>query len=102
MILTGAYAKPKARLRYPNDIQRKSAALSDRFNALIFSSEASKAIGQCHRYLDVFSKVASDGLLGNEQIAAYHPEATIVIGRSVDWDESKKFAAFTAAFSASV
>lgn len=55
-----------------------------------FSSDVSKAIGQCHRYLDVFSKVASDGLLGNEQIVAYHPEATIVIGRSADWDEAQK------------
>ncbi len=54
-----------------------------------FSREVSMAIGQCHRYLDVFVEVAGKGLLGNEQIVAYHPEATIVIGRSNGWDESK-------------
>ena len=54
-----------------------------------FSAKVSKAIGQCHRYLDVFSQVAANGLLGHEQIVAYHPEATIVIGRSFDWDSSK-------------
>lgn len=55
-----------------------------------FSSEVSKAIGQCHRYLDVFSEVARKGLLGNEHIVAYHPEATIVIGRSFSWSEDEK------------
>lgn len=54
-----------------------------------FSSDVSKAIGQCHRYLDVFQEVAHKGLLGNEHIIAYHPEATIVIGRMKDWDEAK-------------
>lgn len=28
--------------------------------------------------------------MGNEQIVACHPEATIVIGRSAGWDETKK------------
>ena len=54
-----------------------------------FSSEASKAIGQCHRYLDVFVEEAGKGLRGNPEIVAYHPEATIVIGRSVNWCEDK-------------
>ena len=54
-----------------------------------FSRELSKAIGQCHRYLDVFSEAAKHGLLGEEQVVAYHPEATIVIGRSVGWDRDK-------------
>lgn len=54
-----------------------------------FSSEVSKAIGQCHRYLDIFQDAAKTGLLGNEHIVAYHPEATIVIGRTVSWDEEK-------------
>ena len=54
-----------------------------------FSAEVSKAIGQCHRYLDVFSQAAANGLLGHEQIVAYHPEATIVIGRSFGWDSAK-------------
>lgn len=33
-------------------------------------------------------------LLGNEHIVAYHPEATIVIGRIVSWDKEKKKALF--------
>lgn len=57
--------------------------------AYYFSAEVSKAIGQCHRYLDVFSQAAANGLLGHEQIVAYHPEATIVIGRSFSWDSAK-------------
>lgn len=54
-----------------------------------FSRETSMAIGQCHRYLDVFVEVASKGLLGSPEIVAYHPEATIVIGRSKDWDDDE-------------
>lgn len=54
-----------------------------------FSSEVSKAIGQCHRYLDVFAEEAGRGLLDNPEIIAYHPRATIVIGRSKDWDDVK-------------
>lgn len=52
-----------------------------------FSSEASKAIGQCHRYLDVLSEEAANGLRDNREIVAYHPRATIVIGRSNNWNE---------------
>lgn len=54
-----------------------------------FSSEVSKALGQCHRYLDVFTEAANKGLIGNEHIVAYHPEATIVMGRMVDWVDAK-------------
>ncbi len=54
-----------------------------------FSSDVAKAIGQCHRYLDVFVDVASHGLIADSSVVAYHPEATIVIGRSNDWDEVK-------------
>ena len=54
-----------------------------------FSSELSKAIGQCHRYLDVLHEVAAKGLRDHPEIVAYHPRATIVVGRSSDWDESK-------------
>jgi hypothetical protein len=54
-----------------------------------FTRDVSMAIGQCHRYLDVFTEVASKGLLGYEQIVAYHPEATIVVGRSAGWDDEK-------------
>lgn len=52
-----------------------------------FSSDTSKAIGQCHRYLDVLSEEAANGLRDNREIIAYHPRATIIIGRSKDWDE---------------
>lgn len=54
-----------------------------------FSAEVSKAIGQCHRYLDVFSEDAANGLRDNPEIVAYHPRATIIIGRSNTWDQSK-------------
>ena len=54
-----------------------------------FSSEVSKAIGQCHRYLDTFNEVASKGLQDHPEIVAYHPRATIVIGRSHDWAPDK-------------
>mgnify|MGYP000108181957 CR=1 FL=1 len=54
-----------------------------------FSSDVSKALGQCHRYLDVFTEAANKGLIGNEHIVAYHPEATIVMGRMIGWSEGK-------------
>jgi hypothetical protein len=54
-----------------------------------FSADVAKAIGQCHRYLDVLHEVAANGLRDHPEIVAYHPRAIIVIGRSHDWDESK-------------
>lgn len=54
-----------------------------------FSSDASQAIGQCHRYLDVLHDVASKGLMDHPEIVAYHPRATIVMGRSNDWPPEK-------------
>ncbi len=54
-----------------------------------FSRDVSVAIGRCHRYLDVVGEVAGKGLLGHRDIVSYHPEATIVIGRSADWDDDK-------------
>lgn len=54
-----------------------------------FSADVSKTIGQCHRYLDVFSEVAIRGLRDHPDVVAYHPKATIVIGRSHDWSEEK-------------
>jgi hypothetical protein len=54
-----------------------------------FSSEVSKAIGQCHRYLDVLHEVAANGLRDHPEIVAYHPRAIIVIGRSSDWQSEK-------------
>ncbi len=50
-----------------------------------FSSEVSKAIGQCHRYLDVLHEAAANGLIDHPEIVAYHPRAIIVIGRSGGW-----------------
>lgn len=54
-----------------------------------FTADVSKAIGQCHRYLDVFSEEAANGLRDNREIVAYHPRATIVVGRSNDWCEDQ-------------
>jgi len=54
-----------------------------------FAADVSKAVGQCHRYLDVLGEMASAGLRDHPEIVAYHPRATIVIGRSNDWDEDK-------------
>jgi len=54
-----------------------------------FSADVSKAIGQCHRYLDVLHDAATVGLRDHPEIVAYHPRAIIVIGRSVGWSEDK-------------
>ena len=54
-----------------------------------FSREASMAIGQCHRYLDKFSEAANHGLDDARHIIAYHPEATIVMGRMTGWDDER-------------
>ena len=58
-------------------------------NNYYFSSEVSKAIGQCHRYLDVLHEEAASGLRDHPEIVAYHPRATIVIGRSHDWEDDE-------------
>jgi hypothetical protein len=55
-----------------------------------FSSELSKAIGQCHRYLDVLGEVATVGLRDHPEIVAYHPRAIIVIGRSDTWSPDQQ------------
>lgn len=54
-----------------------------------FSADVSRAIGQCHRYLDVLQEVAAHGLRDHPEIVAYHPRAIVVIGRSSDWGEEK-------------
>jgi hypothetical protein len=54
-----------------------------------FSSDVSKAIGQCHRYLDVLQDAAAQGLRDHPEIVAYHPRAIIVIGRSVRWSKEQ-------------
>lgn len=52
-----------------------------------WASEVTKAIGQCHRYLDVLHENAAKGLLDHPEVVAYHPRAIVVIGRSHDWDD---------------
>lgn len=55
-----------------------------------WSADASRALGQCHRYLDVLhSEVGEGGLRDSPEVVAYHPRATIVMGRSHDWDETR-------------
>jgi len=54
-----------------------------------FSADVSKAIGQCHRYLDVLHEVAAKGLRDHPEIVAYHPRAIIVIGSSRQWPEDR-------------
>jgi len=57
----------------------------EQHNNYYFSADVSKAIGQCHRYLDILHEVAAKGLLDHPEIVAYHPRAIIVIGRSARW-----------------
>lgn len=54
-----------------------------------FTAEVSKAIGQCHRYLDVLEEDARHGLRDAPEVTAYHPRATIVIGRSNEWGDDE-------------
>lgn len=54
-----------------------------------FAADVSRAMGQCHRYLDILHDVAAKGLLDHPEIVAYHPRAIIVIGRSEGWSEEK-------------
>lgn len=55
-----------------------------------WSAEVSKAIGQCHRYLDVLhDEVGLGGLRDSPEVVAYHPRATIVIGRSNNWTDEQ-------------
>jgi hypothetical protein len=54
-----------------------------------FSSEVSKAIGQCKRYIRVFRELAKNGLRDNEEIITCEPKAIIIIGRSSEWKDDK-------------
>lgn len=54
-----------------------------------WSSDSAKALGQCHRYLDALHEGAARGLRDNPRVVAYHPRASVVIGRSIDWDAEK-------------
>lgn len=56
-----------------------------------WSADAAKAIGQCHRYLDVLHLEVGEGQLrDNPEVVAYHPRAVIVIGRSGDWESDRQ------------
>lgn len=56
-----------------------------------WSADSSRAIGQCHRYLDVLhDEVGQHGLRDAPEVVAYHPRATIVIGRSHDWSDDQQ------------
>ena len=56
-----------------------------------WSADVSKAIGQCHRYLDVLhNEVGLTGLHDAPDVVAYHPRATIVIGRSEGWPDEQQ------------
>lgn len=57
----------------------------DQHRNYYFSADVSRAIGQCHRYLDVLHEVAASGLRDHPEIVAYHPRAIVVIGRSAGW-----------------
>lgn len=61
----------------------------DQRRCFYFMADASKAIGQCHRYLDVLQETAAQGLRDHPEIVAYHPRAVIVIGRSNNWEFEK-------------
>lgn len=54
-----------------------------------WSSDTVKAIAQCHRYLDVLHELSARRLRDRPEIAAYHPRAVIVIGRSETWDAAQ-------------
>ncbi len=55
-----------------------------------FSAEASKAIGQVHRYLEVLHEEASTGLRDHPEIIAHHPRGIVVIGRSNRWQAAER------------
>jgi hypothetical protein len=55
-----------------------------------FSGDATKAIGQCVRYMDVLHEEAGNGLRDNRDFVAFHPRAVIVIGRSNEWDTDQR------------
>jgi hypothetical protein len=54
-----------------------------------WSPETSAAIGQCSRYPDVLHEEAQKGLRDHPEVVAWHPRATIVIGRSEGWSDEQ-------------
>jgi hypothetical protein len=54
-----------------------------------WTSVVTKAIGQCHRYLDVLHDKLRTGLDDHPEIVAYHPRAVIIVGRSNSWNRQQ-------------
>jgi len=54
-----------------------------------WTADASKAIGQCHRYIDVLHDEARNGLRDHPEVVAHYPRAFVVQGRSHDWNDDK-------------
>ncbi len=52
-----------------------------------WSRETAMAIGQCSRYLEQLQDIR---LRDHPEIAAHHPRATVVIGRSSDWADEQR------------
>lgn len=55
-----------------------------------WSQDASRTIGQTHRYLDAIHEAAANGLRDHPEILAYYPYGTIIIGRSNEWSHAKQ------------
>jgi len=51
-----------------------------------WSRDASMAIGQCTRYLEQLQGV---NLRDRPDVAAHHPRATVIIGRSAKWSKEQ-------------
>lgn len=54
-----------------------------------WSHHVTKAIGQCHRYLDVLHDKLRSGLDDHPEIVSYHPRAAVIIGRSNTWSKKE-------------
>jgi hypothetical protein len=55
-------------------------------NSWYWTTDASKAIGQSHVYMDNLHEDANRGLRDKPEVVAYHPRSTIVMGHSNNWD----------------
>ncbi len=52
-----------------------------------FSSDCAKAIAQVSKYMERLHDLAREGLERHPEIVAYYPRATIIIGRSQQWNK---------------
>lgn len=55
-----------------------------------WASNVSKAIGQCHRYLDKLQERAALLMQDHPGLVTYHPRATVIIGRSNGWGDAQQ------------